>query len=83
MTWKLDGQNIAMAAGEALHLNVCLPHSMENRGSIDRTNLVVQLEVNDWPRKMFPRQGWHERLWVQRCARSNLGSGNWPVHCFA
>jgi hypothetical protein len=63
VTWKLDGQNIAMAAGEAWYVNVCLPHSVENRGSIDRTNLVVELEVNDWLRKMFPRQGWHERLW--------------------
>ena len=61
--WKLGGQTIAMAAGEAWYVNVCLPHSVENRGSIDRINLVLELEVNDWLRKMFPPQGWHERLW--------------------
>ena len=61
--WKLDGQDIAMAAGEVWYVNVCLPHSVENRGGIDRINLVVELEVNDWLRKMFPRQSWHERLW--------------------
>ena len=61
--WKLGGRNLAMAAGEAWYVNVCLPHSVENRGSVDRINLVVELEVNDWLRKMFPVQAWHQRLW--------------------
>jgi len=60
--WKLNGQNIAMAAGEAWYVNVCLPHSVENRGSIDRINLVLELEVNDWLRGLFPTETSMERL---------------------
>jgi hypothetical protein len=61
--WKLGGQNLAMAAGEAWYVNVCRPHSVENRGSTDRINLVLELEVNEWLRKLFPPEVWHQRLW--------------------
>jgi mannose-6-phosphate isomerase-like protein (cupin superfamily) len=60
--WRLDGQNIAMAAGEAWYVNVCRPHSVENRGSTDRINLVLELEVNDWLRELFPPESSIERL---------------------
>jgi len=60
--WKLDGRNIAMAAGESWYVNVCLPHSVENRGSIDRINLVLELEVNEWLRGLFPPESSMERL---------------------
>jgi hypothetical protein len=63
VTWKLRRRSIAMAAGEAWYVNVCLPHSVENRGTMDRINLVLELEVNDWLRKQFPAESWRERLW--------------------
>ena len=61
--WKLNGRALTMAAGEAWYVNVCLPHSVENRGAIDRINLVLELEVNEWLRGMFPAQNRRERLW--------------------
>src|SRR5271166_5556184 len=60
--WKLNGQNIAMAPGEAWYVNVCLPHSVENRGNLDRIHLVLELEVNDWLRGLFPPENTMERL---------------------
>jgi mannose-6-phosphate isomerase-like protein (cupin superfamily) len=84
--WILDGNRIELKAGEAWYVNVCLPHSVQNRGNTDRIHLVLELEVNDWLRKMFPPQGWHERLWgatlrqveprIWRLARSLLRRGN-------
>ena len=61
--WKLNGRDLTMAAGEAWYVNVCLRHSVENRSAIDRINLVLELEVNDWLRNLFPPQNWRERMW--------------------
>lgn len=60
--WNLDGQNIAMAAGEAWYVNVCLRHEVENRGSIDRINLVLEIEVNEWLRNLFPPESNMEKM---------------------
>jgi len=62
VSWKLDGRELAMAAGEAWYVNVCLPHSVENRGRIDRINLVIELEVNDWLRRLFPPENRIQRM---------------------
>jgi hypothetical protein len=61
--WKLNGHDLTMAADEAWYVNVCLPHSVENRSANDRINLVLELEVNDWLRNLFPPQNWRERMW--------------------
>ena len=44
-----------MGAGEAWYTNVCLPHSVENRSAVNRVHLVLDMEVNDWVRQLFPR----------------------------
>ena len=61
--WMLSGKRIDMKAGEAWYVNVCMPHSVENRGDTDRIHLVIELEVNEWVRKMFPPESLRDRLW--------------------
>jgi mannose-6-phosphate isomerase-like protein (cupin superfamily) len=61
--WMLSGKRIDMKAGEAWYVNVCMPHSVENRGDTDRIHLVLELEVNEWVRKMFPPESLRDRLW--------------------
>jgi len=61
--WMLSGKRIDMKAGEAWYVNVCMPHSVENRGDTDRIHLVLELEVNEWVRKMFPPQSLRNRVW--------------------
>jgi hypothetical protein len=40
-----------------------MPHSVENRGDTDRIHLVLELEVNEWLRKMFPPERLMDRMW--------------------
>jgi mannose-6-phosphate isomerase-like protein (cupin superfamily) len=61
--WMLNGKRIDMKAGEAWYVNVCRPHSVENRGDIDRIHLVLETEVNEWLRSMFPPETLRDRLW--------------------
>ena len=61
--WMLSGKRIDMKAGEAWYVNVCMPHSVENRGDTDRIHLVLELEVNEWVRSVFPPEGLKDRLW--------------------
>lgn len=61
--WMLSGKRIDMKAGEAWYVNVCMPHSVENRSDTDRIHLVLELEVNDWLRSMFPPETLKDRLW--------------------
>ena len=61
--WMLSGKRIDMKAGEAWYVNVCMPHSVENRGDTDRIHLVLELEVNDWVRSVFPPESLRDRLW--------------------
>lgn len=60
--WKLDGTRIDMQAGEAWYLNVCRPHSVDNRSRADRIHLVLDLEVNGWVRSLFPPATAWDRL---------------------
>ncbi len=50
----LDGKRIAMREGECWYLNVYLPHSVENRSTIDRVHLVMDCGVNEWLRSLLP-----------------------------
>jgi hypothetical protein len=72
--WKLNGRGLTMAVGEAWYVNVCLPHSVENRGVVDRINLVLELEVNDWLRGLFPPQNWRERMWGATVSNGSANS---------
>jgi hypothetical protein len=49
----LDGERIVMNPGELWYLNVNLPHEVINRGTLDRTHLVVDCEVNEWLAGLF------------------------------
>lgn len=51
----LDGARLVMAPGECWYTNVNLPHSVENRGAVDRTHLVIDCVVDDWLRAVFAR----------------------------
>jgi hypothetical protein len=49
--FMLDGQRVMMAEGECWYNNLSLPHSVANRGPIDRIHLVIDCIVNDWLRE--------------------------------
>jgi hypothetical protein len=50
----LGGERLEMKEGECWYLNVSLPHSVDNRGSVDRIHLVIDCGVNDWLRALLP-----------------------------
>lgn len=62
VTWWLQDRAIDMRPGEIWYLNVCLPHAVENRSPVDRIHLVVEVEVNDWVRSLFPPETVRDRL---------------------
>jgi mannose-6-phosphate isomerase-like protein (cupin superfamily) len=75
--WMLNGKRIDMKAGEAWYVNVCMPHSVENRGDTDRIHLVLELEVNEWLRSLFPPESLSDRL--RGVALRNLEPLLWKV----
>lgn len=52
--FRLEGQQIPMAPGEAWYLDFNRPHSVANKGTTDRVHLVIDGIVNDWVRALFP-----------------------------
>jgi hypothetical protein len=76
--WMLSGKRIDMKAGEAWYVNVCMPHSVENRGDTDRIHLVLEVEVDDWVRSMFPHESLKDRLWG--VALRNLEPPLWNLY---
>ncbi len=50
----LDGEQVVMGEGECWYMNFNRPHRVENNGDSDRIHLVVDCEVNDWIRSLFP-----------------------------
>ena len=46
--FRLAGQRVDMAAGEAWYLDLNLPHSVLNGGARPRVHLVVDCRVDDW-----------------------------------
>jgi quercetin dioxygenase-like cupin family protein len=54
VAWRLSGRKVDMQPGEAWYINVCEPHSVENLSTINRVHLVLDMEVNDWVRSVFP-----------------------------
>jgi hypothetical protein len=63
VTWTLAGKPLDMQPGEVWYLNVCQPHSVDNRSARDRVHLVMELEVNDWVRSLFPRETSWDKAW--------------------
>ena len=49
----LDAQRIEMKEGECWYLDLSLPHWVENRGAVDRINLVIDCEANEWLRELL------------------------------
>src|SRR6266567_1790712 len=50
----LGGERLEMKEGECWYLNVNLPHSVDNRSSVDRIHLVIDCGVNGWLRALLP-----------------------------
>lgn len=46
--FRLNGERVIMAPGEAWYLRLADPHSVANRGAAARIHLVIDLLVNDW-----------------------------------
>jgi hypothetical protein len=44
----LDGERVALNAGECWYLNFNLPHRVDNFGTTSRVHLVVDCLLNDW-----------------------------------
>jgi len=62
VVWTLGGRRVDMQPGEVWYLNVCLPHAVDNRSVRDRVHLVMELEVNDWLRSLFPPATFPDRF---------------------
>lgn len=50
----LEGRLVEMRPGECWYINVNQRHRVENTSEIDRVHLVVDCEVNEWVRGLFP-----------------------------
>ncbi len=46
--FRLNGERVAMAPGEAWYLRLADPHSVTNAGDTARVHLVIDLVVNAW-----------------------------------
>jgi Aspartyl/Asparaginyl beta-hydroxylase len=45
---RLNGRRCVMTAGSSWYLRLSDPHSVANRGTVDRVHLVIDAEGNDW-----------------------------------
>ena len=53
--FRLNGEPVAMRAGECWYLRLSDPHSVTNRSGRDRVHLVIDARVNDWLRELLER----------------------------
>jgi len=65
----LAGQRLIMRPGELWYCDFSRPHWVQNRSSIHRVHLVLDLKRNAWMEKLFPEETFAERL------------GNWGHWC--
>jgi hypothetical protein len=49
----LDKENMKLREGECWYMNFNLPHSLNNKSSINRVHLVIDALVNDWVKEIF------------------------------
>lgn len=61
VAWRLRGQKVPMAPGDAWYINVCQPHSVENLSNVNRVHLVLDIKVNDWVKGFFPEATFGDR----------------------
>ena len=62
VVWKLRGEPVPLKPGEAWYLNVCDRHAVENNSSVDRVHLVLDMEVNESVRKLFPPMSLKDKI---------------------
>ena len=53
LDFRLNGERLVMQEGECWYINANMPHSVANRGEIDRVHLVIDAGVNAWLREIF------------------------------
>jgi len=58
----LDGARLDMRPGEAWYVNVCETHAVENASDCERIHLVLDVELNDWLRQMFPPESMSDKV---------------------
>ncbi len=61
VTFFVGGERIKMSPGRLYYVNFSKPHYVQNEGDTDRLHLVLDLEVNDWLRNVFPPMSFLER----------------------
>ncbi len=62
-----NGERIRMLPGECWFLDASYPHSLYNGGETDRIHLVIDCEVNDWLKGLFPA-GFFDPSWRKSVA---------------
>jgi hypothetical protein len=53
--FRLNGSRCVMPAGSTWYLRLSDPHSVANRGTIDRVHLVIDAAVNSWVKDLLTR----------------------------
>ncbi len=54
--FRLNGKRLTLREGECWYVNTSLPHSVVNGGMADRIHLVLDCQVNEWLRSLFPAE---------------------------
>lgn len=62
VTFFVGGEKIKMLPGRLYYVNFSKLHYVRNDGDTDRLHLVLDLEVNDWLRSIFPPMSIVERV---------------------
>lgn len=61
VTFFVGGEKIKMQPGSLYYVNFSKLHYVRNDGDTDRLHLVLDLEVNEWLRNIFPEMSLFER----------------------
>jgi mannose-6-phosphate isomerase-like protein (cupin superfamily) len=54
----VDGHRLNMQSGQCWYADFSLPHSVQNRGSQARVNLILDCKRNAWSDRLFERAGY-------------------------
>jgi hypothetical protein len=57
----LDKERVHPREGECWYMNFNLPHSIENKSTVNRIHLVLDVVVNDWLKEIFAQPGLHKK----------------------
>jgi hypothetical protein len=76
----VNRKRIFMGEGECWYVNVSCPHKVFNGGDTDRVHLVLDCEVNDWLKSMFPEsfnenKSWHMVIYYINWYKFKLNDG--------